>query len=60
MEEQILQKYIFPRERELIFGSCDFHLERDNSNEEDSYSSSIPITLKFFLANKIANGNPKL
>jgi len=46
MEEQILQKYIFPRERELIFGSCDFHLERDNSNEEDSYSSSIPITLK--------------
>ena len=46
MEEQILQKYIFPKNRDTIFESCDFHLSEEDSEEKDVYSSSIPTTLK--------------
>lgn len=46
MGEQILQKYIFPKNRDIIFESCDFHLSEEDSEEKDVYSSSIPTTLK--------------
>tara|TARA_R110001592_G_scaffold18816_12_gene77728 strand:- start:10303 stop:11034 length:732 start_codon:yes stop_codon:yes gene_type:complete len=45
MEENIIQKYIFPRRKDTIFRSCDFHLVNEKVNKNVS-SSSIPITLR--------------
>tara|TARA_R110002096_G_scaffold114844_1_gene248945 strand:+ start:543 stop:1280 length:738 start_codon:yes stop_codon:yes gene_type:complete len=47
MEENIIQKYIFPSRRDTVFKSCDFHLLNETEAENKQVtSSSIPITLK--------------